>query len=101
MEVCMTREKYDKYGGMENFPDPRLELRLVEPTEMLHRPADSSTHALAALALSEGYEIEIGKKPQRKGPAKRKEPPVVWLPGPDFDPEALELLLKSGRVGRA
>jgi hypothetical protein len=102
MEVCMNREKYDKHDGMENFPDPRLELRVVEPTEIPHRPVDDSAHVLAAACALANYEIEIGgRRPQRKGPPKPRELPVVWLPGPDFDPEALELLIKSGRIGRA
>jgi hypothetical protein len=102
MEVSMKRDytqdgmpEYPESERME-CPDPRLELRLQTYTEVPTRRDDS--HVLAALA----FDYEIGKRPERRGPSKPKTLPVIWLPGQDFDPTELELLLLNlGPVGNA
>jgi hypothetical protein len=98
MKRDYTKDGMPEYPDMLECPDPRLQLRLQTYAEV-QTPQRDVSHVLAALALSD---YEIGQRPEPKGPRKPKVLPEIWLPGQEFDPAALVLLLlKRGPVGNA
>jgi hypothetical protein len=84
--------------GMED-PSQYPELRLQTYAELPTPPRDDS-RTLAALGL---FDYEIGNRQERKGPAKKRVVPVIWLPGQGekLDPDMLDLLLKLDPIGNA